>query len=49
MIIFKDFMYMCDMWVLNPATVEMDKPSVIHLVVTTYLLLLVLLLFFCFN
>ena len=46
--IFKEFTYMCDMWLLNRATFEMDKPSVIHLVVSTYLLLLVLLLLLIF-
>ena len=39
---------MCDMWLLNRATFDMDKPSVIHLVVSTYLLLLVLLLLIFF-
>ena len=51
MIIFKEFMYMCDMWLLNGAAVEMNKINqlLFYIVVSTYLLLLLLLFFVLIN
>ena len=48
MIIFKEFMYMCDMWPLNGAAVEMNKPTVI-LFSSIYLFTIIIVIVFCFN
>lgn len=41
MIIFREFMYICDMWLLNRAIIEMDKPTVNYLVVSIYFFALI--------